>query len=114
MVIERDELVHVVYRALHEASSRRHFAGRVIDVEGAICRLQGFVFVFDQKSGTFAKKAESRVSIIDLAESGYIVNIIDKNVVLENLVYEFIDDIGLIMHDGNGYSLNINEFGLMS
>ncbi len=72
------------------------------------------MFVYDQKTGVFTKKAEKRVTVIDLSESGYIVNLIDRTVVLEDIVYKYEQAIGLVATDGKGFSLNINEFGAKS
>ncbi len=52
--------------------------------------------------------------MIDLSESGYIVNLIDRTVVLEDIVYKYEQAIGLVATDGKGFSLNINEFGAKS
>ena len=76
MIIEQGNKVHVIYRALFENSSRRHFLGEVQEAEGSVCRLEGFVFIYDQKSTMFLRREEKRITIIDLAESGYVVNII--------------------------------------
>ncbi len=114
MVIEKGEQVHVMYRALYESSGRRHFLGEVQVADGAICRVEGYVFVYDQKSSSYTKKPEKRVTIMDLSESGYIVNLIDKKVNLEDVFYRYEQDVGLVAVDGKGFSLNINEFGAKS
>lgn len=111
MIIEKGEKIHVMYRALYENSTRRHFLGEVKMAEGPACRLEGFVFVYDKKTTEFIRKPEKRITIIDLSESGYITNIIDKEVNLENVNYKYTQGIGLIATDNNGFSLNINEFG---
>jgi hypothetical protein len=114
MIVEVGEHVHIVYRALYENSSRRHFVGIIKAAEAAVCRIEGYVFVYDQKSTMFIKKPEKRVTIINLSESGYIVNVIDSNVVLENIIYKYERNVGLIATDDSGFSLNINEFGAKS
>ena len=111
MIIETGEHVHVIYRALYETSGRRHFLGKVQVAEGTVCRIEGYVFVYDQKTSMFNKKPEKRITVMDLSESGYIVNIIDKKVVLDNIVYKYEQGVGLVATDGKGFSLNINEFG---
>lgn len=74
-----------MYRSLYEQSTRRHFIGSVLVASGALCRLEGFVFIYDEKKTEFIKKKERRTTVIDVAESGYIVNIIDPNVSLEEV-----------------------------
>ena len=62
----------------------------------------------------FLRRDEKCITIIDLAESGYVVNIIDQNIILDNVTYKYTQGIGLIATDGKGFSLNINEFGVKS
>jgi len=114
MVIEEGEHVHVIYRALYENSGRRHFLGEVQVAEGTVCRIEGYVFVYDQKSSVFIKKPEKRITIMDISEAGYIVNVIGKEVALHDIVYKYEQGVGLIATDGKGFSLNINEFGAKS
>ncbi|MFT5658483.1 MAG: hypothetical protein ACI9KN_001764 [Gammaproteobacteria bacterium] len=114
MIIEIGEKIHIMYRALYESSTRRHFLGEVQAVEGAACRLEGFVFVYDKKSAEFVRKSDKRVTVIDISESGYIVNIIDKKVNLDNVSYKYMPGAGLVATDDTGFSLNINEFGSKS
>jgi len=114
MIIEKGEHVHVIYRALYENSGRRHFLGEVQVAEGAVCRIEGYVLVYDQKSSVYIKKPEKRITIMNLSESGYIVNVIDNKVALEDIVYKYEQGVGLVAVDGKGFSLNINEFGAKS
>ena len=51
---------------------------------------------------------------MDLSEAGYIVNVIDKAVALDDIVYKYEQGIGLVATDGKKFSLNINEFGAKS
>lgn len=114
MVIEVGEKLHIMYRSLYEKSTRRHFIGTVTSAKDALCRIDGYVFIYDDKNTEFTKKPELRSTIINLAESGYVVNLIDKNVALENVHYKYAQNVGLIATDDKGFSLNINEFGSKS
>ena len=114
MIVDVGERVHVVYRALYENSGRRHFIGEIQRVSGTECRIEGYVFVYDPKSSVFNRKPEKRVTIMDLAESGYIVNLMDKSVKIEDIKYQYLPEIGLVATDGKGFTLNINEFGAKS
>lgn len=111
MIIAKGEKVHFTYRALYENSTRRHFLGEVVAADGAVCRLLGYAFVYYPKVGTFQRKPETRTTIVDLAESGYIVNVISPDVDLNSVVYRYERGIGLIATDDKGFELNINEFG---
>ena len=109
-LIEKGEKVHIVYRATYEGSARMQFIGDVEAVSGSICRIKGYLYTFHQLTGSFSRKPEIRVTVVDLAESGTVVNIIDRSVVPQDIVYEVIDGEGLTIHDGKNFSLNISEF----
>lgn len=111
MIIDVGEKVHVIYRANYESSVRRHFIGKILAADGALCRIEGYVFVRDPKTDVYTRKPEKRVTIIDLAESGYIVNVIDPDVDLDNVSYKYLENVGLAATDGKRFALNINEFG---
>jgi hypothetical protein len=114
MFIEVGEKFHVMYRSLYEKSTRRHFLGKVIASQGSVCRLEGYAFIYDDKNTEFIKKPEQRVTIINLAENGYIVNVVDHSVVLEDVHYKYTRDFGLVATDDKNFSLNINEFNSKS
>ncbi len=114
MVIDVDEKLHIMYRSLYEKSTRRHFLGKVTAAKDSLCRIEGYVFIYDDKKTEFMKKPELRTTVIDLAESGYVVNIIDPNVVLEDVRYSYAPGVGLIATDDKGFTLDINEFGSKS
>jgi hypothetical protein len=112
MIIKTGEKVLVIYRPIFEDSVRQHFLGEVIASEGSVCRLEGFAFVYDNKSTTFIRKPERRITVFDLAESGYIVNVIDSAVNLELVTYRYSRESGLIATDEREFSLNINEYSM--
>jgi hypothetical protein len=114
MIIEKGEKVHIMYRALYENSTRRHFLGEVLAAEGSVCRLEGFVFAYDKKSTEFIRKPEKRITVIDISESGYIANVIGREVNPGDVNYKYAQGSGLIAADNKGLSLNINEFGIKS
>lgn len=108
MIIEAGEKLHIMYRSLYVNSIRRHFIGSVVAAQGSLCRIKGFVFIYDEKKTEFIRKPELRTTIMDLAGSGYIVNVIGRDVELENVRYKYVHDAGLIATDGKEFSLNIN------
>lgn len=114
MVVDVGEKVHVVYRALYESAVRRHFLGEVVAVDRGLCRLEGFAFVYDYKTATFLKRVERRFTVVDLGDSGYVVNIIDSRVDIDAVTYKYLSDIGLVVTDGKSFVMNINEFGVKS
>lgn len=114
MIISTGTKLHLTYRALYEKSTRRHFLGEVIEADGVICLLEGYAFVYDPKLETYARKPEKRQTVVDLAESGYVVNIIDATVNLDDVSYRYSRDSGMVATDDKDFSLDINEFGLRS
>lgn len=109
MVIEVGEKVHVAYRSLYEKSTRRHFVGEVVSAKDALCRLNGFFFIYDQRKEEFLKKPGIRTTILNLAESGLIVNVVDSDVVLEEVRYKYAQGLGLIVTNGKDFALDIND-----
>ena len=114
MIIQENEKVHVIYRAIFDQSIRRHFVGQIEAVEGSICRINGYVFIYDTKATKFVRKNRKRITIINTAESGYIVNVIKPEVDLELVEYRYITGEGDVVTDGKGFQMNINEFGSRS
>ena len=114
MIIEVGEKLHIMYRSLYENSIRRHFIGSVVAAKKSLCRIQGFVFIYDENKAEFVRKPELRTTIMDLAESGYIVNMVAAEVDLERVRYRYARDVGLVATDEKEFLLNINEFGAKS
>lgn len=111
-MIEIGTKVHVVYRALYENSVRRHFVGEITSAEGAVVCLSGFAFVMDANSRMYVKKPNRRLTVIDLGESGYIVNVLPPEIDVEKVEYRYIADSGLVATDGSDFRLDINEFSM--
>jgi hypothetical protein len=97
-------------RRSYESQLQRHFVGQVDAADGAVVRATGYVFIYDDDKAQYIKKDEPRTTILDLAESGYIVNFIPANVNIEDLRYEVIDRTYLAFTDGRDFLLDINEF----
>jgi hypothetical protein len=51
---------------------------------------------------------------MDVAESGYVVDLIARAVNRGDVASKYQPGVGLIATDGRGFVLNINEFGLKS
>ena len=66
-------------RRKYDGQLQRHFAGQVDAVDGATVRATGYVFIYDDDKAQYVKKESQRTTILDLAESGYIVNFIPSN-----------------------------------
>lgn len=111
-VIGIGEKFHVVMRRNYNSQIQRHFVGQVEAADGSIVRATGYVFIYDELKAQYIKKNAPRTTVIDLAESGYIVNIIPQTVAIDDLRYEVIDRTYLAFTDGAGFVLDINEYGV--
>lgn len=111
MIIEAGDKLHIVYRALFDKSNRRHFVGEVTSADGGFCKLKGYFFVYDEKKTEFVKKRDIRTIVTDLGQSGLLATVIDSNVVLGDVRYKYIAEIGLVATDGKDFALDVNEFG---
>ncbi len=111
MIVKTGEKLHVIVRRRFEEDIRRHFVGLVTEQEGAAVRSEGYSFIYNRSKNEFVKKPEKRFGIFDLASSGYVVNILPDDVILEDLSYKMTEHGFLVLSDGKGYSLDINELG---
>ena len=111
MFLEIGEKVHIVVRRMFETDLRRHFVGDIKMVNNSVARIQGYFIVFDKNKNAFIKKPVMRETIIDLSSYGYWVNIIPKEVNLEDLQYTYNSDRKLVLTDDKSFELDINEFG---
>ncbi|MBT8340031.1 MAG: hypothetical protein KJP07_08460 [Desulfatitalea sp.] len=113
MIIEISEKVHIVVRRTFETDLRRHFIGEVKAVNHSIARIEGYFMVFDKSKNTFIKKPSLRDTIMDLSSCGYWVNIIPRNIDINELKYVYSSNNQLILTDENAFKLDINEFGAL-
>lgn len=105
--------IHVIARRLFLEDLRRHFVGTVVAVSGHLVRADGYTFVFDSSSGTYVKRETPRTRVIGAGDAAVIVNVIPDGVDIDALGYESIDR-RLVLTDGAGYTLDINEFGTVA
>ena len=50
MIVSKGEKVHVIMRRFFDEAVRRHFVGEIKEADGAIVRLEGYVFPVCQKT----------------------------------------------------------------
>lgn len=109
-VVEVGDKLHVMTRRTFEEDIRRHFVGEVVAVEGSIVSVRGFTFIFQAGANEFRRLPEERTRIVALSASGQIVNKLPGGVDPEKVVYKTMNN-RLVITDGGGFSLPINEFG---
>jgi len=86
-MIEVGENVHMIAHRRFEGDLRRHFAGEVMVSEGGVARVEGYFYGYDPIHSQFVRKPGKRTSVFQVAESGWVVNRIPKNVTIDALVY---------------------------
>lgn len=110
-VIDVGDKVHIITRRLFAEDVRRHFAGEVTAVDGSLVRLEGYVFVLENLRNEWIRRPEKRSRVLGVADSNHIVNLIPRDVVLDELRYRLSAEKHLMVGDGQSFALDINEFG---
>ena len=108
MILETGEKVHIIERRYFMEDLRRHFVGEIIKCTEYTIRVKGYAWVFDAVKG-FVSKPEVRERVMPLA-ARLTINIIPKEVRLEDIKYISSRNKGLVVTDGEKFSLNITEF----
>ena len=109
MVIEVGEKVHVITRRNFKEDLRRHFAGEVTAVGNGQMRVQGYAFVFNAATLEYRRRPELRTRIFGFTDAQLIVIVLPQDVRIDKLHYHTYDG-RLVVTDGSGFSLDINEF----
>ena len=110
MLVDIGEKVHVIERRLFEGDVRRHFCGVVERAGNEVIRVTGYVYVYDPGSTTYIRSDSRRTRLIPLVSSGFVVNVVPFDTDVESIRYVERDG-RLVVTDGAGFTLDINEFG---
>jgi hypothetical protein len=86
MVLKPGDKIHVIHRQLFDGDARRHFVGTVEVCEGALARVQGYVYAMDTKN-QFVKRDSLRTRIIPLMAAAVIVNLLPEQVEIDKIAY---------------------------
>lgn len=81
-----------------------------IAAPGDRLQLEGYAFVFHAGRNEYRRQPDLRRRILSLAEAGHIVNRLPASTSIDALEYRVADG-ELVVTDGSGWELNINEFG---
>jgi len=109
-VIEVGDNLHIMTRRLFEGDIRRHFAGEIVAIQDSLVLVRGFTFILNMGTFEYRRLPEKRSRIFSLGDAGHIVNKIPRGTNIDTISYETIDD-RLVISDGDGFVLSINEFG---
>ena len=109
-IVDVGEKLHIITRRIYKDDLRRHFAGVVMAVSDTAVRVQGYVFVFNPATLEYRRRPEVRTRIFPLADAGLITIVLPQSVNIDRLHYHTYDG-RLVVTDGSGYTLDVNEFG---
>ena len=110
-ILKPGEKIHVIHRRRFEKDIRRHFVGTIEAYEAGVARATGYVFVVDElNEHLFTKRPDRRTKLIPLASGDVIVNVLPEDLDLEQVRYE-LDGRKLWVTDGNGWKMDVKEFG---
>jgi len=110
-ILKPGENIHVIHRRRFDKDVRRHFVGTVEACEAGVARAGGYVFVVDElNEHLFAKRPDRRTKLIPLASGDVIVNVLPEALDIEQVRYE-LDGRKLWVTDGNGWKMDVKEFG---
>ena len=108
MILDIGEKVHIIERRLFKEDARRHFVGEVIRCTETSIRVIGHDWAIETMRG-FVRKPELRERVMILNE-GLIINIIPRDVNLEEVSYVTTAQRNQVVTDGKNFSLDITEF----
>lgn len=110
-ILKPGEKIHVIHRRRFDKDIRRHFVGTVEAYEAGLIRATGYVFVVDElNQHLFTKRPDRRTKLIPLASGDVIVNVLPEDLDTEQVRYE-LDGRKLWVTDGNGWKMDVKEFG---
>jgi hypothetical protein len=111
MLVEAGEKLHIIERRYFETDLRRHFVGEVISSMDTMIRIVGYVWIYNPSKGEFVRKPEKRERIFNLTgDNRLTINIIPKNVDIDQVTYKNIPERGLVVTDGKDFELDVSEF----
>lgn len=110
MLLSPGEKIQVIARRRFDGDMMRHFVGEVTACTEGVARVEGYTFLYDSETAEFARRPERRVRIISLSDAGNIVTVLPAEVVLEDVRYAFSEEGRMIVTDGKGFALDVNEF----
>jgi len=110
-ILKRGENILVIHRRRFDKDIRRHFIGTVDAYEDGVARASGYVFVIDDlNKHLFMKRPDRRTKLVPIGSGDVIVNILPEPVDIEEVRY-VLSERTLWITDGNGWKMDVKEFG---
>jgi len=108
-ILEVGEKLHVIHRQLFEADTRRHFIGTVEALERDLARVTGYLFALDPNSNQFRRHESLRTRLLPLNSANLILNILPRDVTVENVQYQFKGPGTISVADGSGWVMDLSH-----
>lgn len=108
-VLEVGEKVHIITRRHFKEDIRRHFAGTVLAVSGALIRVEGYSFIVSAISSETRRLSGARTRLFGLTDSSYILNVLPPSVMIDRLQYQTVNGRLMMADSSSGFSLEVNE-----
>ena len=109
MLLATGEKIHVIHRQLFQGDARRHFVGTVEVCDGALARVNGYVFAADAKLNQFVRRGTIRTRIINLNSDTLIINVLPESVNIEQITYNYRVGGDVVVTDGSDWHLDITH-----
>jgi hypothetical protein len=111
MVLSIGEKIFIIVRPLFESDLRVHFIGEVQDVSETAVRVCGHLSILDNYSGEFVQRKDLRTRIFPINDAGIVINVIPREVNLEEVRYSSNDKHQRVITDHKAFEMTVCEFG---
>lgn len=109
LIFEVGEKVHIIEQRQLTEDVRRHFVGEIVNCTEHAMRLKGYVWVYDPMKAAFIRKPEKRERVMYL-DNRLTIHLIPTEVDLDKIKYVTLPGKGLVVADGEKFTLDISEF----
>jgi hypothetical protein len=108
MILNSGEYIHVIHRQFFPEDARRHFVGTVESHEGALVRVEGYLFAMDMTRSQFVRREQLRTRIFLLGDA-VIVNVLPARVKIDQITYTHGPNGDIHLTDGTDWHLDITH-----
>ncbi len=101
--------MHILLKPLYLDDARRHFIGNVGDCEGALIRVNGYLYAVNESSKQFVKRDTLRTRLISLNSENIIVSWLPDTVAIEKIAYQYRSANDILVTDGSDWNFNLTH-----
>ena len=110
MILNPGDQVHVMLRRILENEPRRHLVGTVSTATKRLIEVKGHAYFFDAVQNSFDRASSEHSRIVSLTDAHNLITILPDDVDLDKLHY-VVKNGRYVITDGEGFALEVNEFG---